>query len=299
MAIPESQLETWAHQGATKTASTTHQSIRFALTSDTSPIKSRSHEVYLQGSYKNSTNIRGDSDVDIVVQLENSSFRSNIAELSPVEQKLYYNIFPNATYTWQNFRADVLEALLEYYGRDSIIEGNKSIKIIDTQSRLPADVVVSLPYRKYAQFRERNESFEEGIVFTCLDDNRSVINFPKQHYINGIRKNSKEQTGGWYKRTVRMFKNARSYLIDQGIIAENLAPSYFLECMLYNVPNRNFGESHQNTFRNVITYLRDEDFNYFRCQNEQILLFGTTSVQWLMHDAESLVDGLIELWNDW
>src|SRR5437870_11381300 len=82
MPIPESQLETWTHQGATTTAKSTHETIRRALAADSSPIKDKDFEIYLQGSYKNDTNIRGDSDVDVVVQL-NSTFDPSLSSLDP------------------------------------------------------------------------------------------------------------------------------------------------------------------------------------------------------------------------
>jgi tRNA nucleotidyltransferase (CCA-adding enzyme) len=85
MGIPESQLQTWSHQGAVTTAKTTHESIRNALAANTSPIRDKSYEVYLQGSYKNTTNIRGDSDVDVVAQL-NSTFQDDLSAL-PLAQE--------------------------------------------------------------------------------------------------------------------------------------------------------------------------------------------------------------------
>ena len=86
MPIPESQLETWSHQGAVTTAKQTHESIRKALNPHTWPTGVK-YEVYLQGSYKNTTNIRGDSDVDVVAQL-NSTFQHDLSELSDY-QKIY------------------------------------------------------------------------------------------------------------------------------------------------------------------------------------------------------------------
>src|SRR3989344_2437503 len=67
MPIPESQLETWARPGASTTAKTTADSIKNALNSYRSWPSGVEFDVYLQGSYKNDTHIRGDSDVDIVV----------------------------------------------------------------------------------------------------------------------------------------------------------------------------------------------------------------------------------------
>ena len=79
MAIPESQLETWSHQGAITTAKATADSIKNALNSYINRPDGVEFEIYLQGSYKNDTNIRGDSDVDVVAQL-NSTFYNNLSE---------------------------------------------------------------------------------------------------------------------------------------------------------------------------------------------------------------------------
>ncbi|MBW4626925.1 MAG: hypothetical protein KME49_15835 [Brasilonema octagenarum HA4186-MV1] len=61
MAISESQLQTWSNQGATVSAQQTHTSIRNAL-SNYQWISSVRYDAYLQGSYRNSTNVRGDSE---------------------------------------------------------------------------------------------------------------------------------------------------------------------------------------------------------------------------------------------
>jgi tRNA nucleotidyltransferase (CCA-adding enzyme) len=108
MPIPESQLDTWSRQGAVTTAKATHESIRNALTAFSSPIRQMfadgSAEIYLQGSYKNDTNIRGDSDVDIVAEL-NTTFYSNLTE----QEKQYLSLGP-AVYSLNQFRAGILQA---------------------------------------------------------------------------------------------------------------------------------------------------------------------------------------------
>ena len=147
MAIPESQLEPWSHQGATTTAQTTYESIQSALSADTSSIRYKDYDVYLQGSYRNSTNIRGDSDVDVVVQL-NSTWQRDLSALSASEKAHYRLSYPNATYLWNDFRTDVLNTLRVYYGLSSVSEGNKSIKLDGGSSRLPADIVVCLQHRQ-------------------------------------------------------------------------------------------------------------------------------------------------------
>ena len=73
MAIPESQLDTWSHQGSITQSSTTYNTIKKALESTGSAYAGKNYTVFLQGSYGNDTNIYSESDVDIVIRL-NSCF---------------------------------------------------------------------------------------------------------------------------------------------------------------------------------------------------------------------------------
>jgi hypothetical protein len=289
MPIPESQLETWSHQGAVTTAKKTHESIRAALKAYNWP-SGVQYEVYLQGSYKNDTNIRGDSDVDIVVQL-NSTFLSNL----PASWKKHFGFRP-ASYGWKEFKSDVLKALRNHYQDSSkVSEGKKALKV--TTSYLRADVVVCLQYRKYPDRPRSKADFIEGMTFWVPSESRWVINYPKLHYKNGVKKN--QDTNERYKPTVRMFKNARTYLVDRRVIPPDLAPSYFLECLLYNVPNDKFGPNLQSRFREVITWLLEADFSRFVCQNEQLPLFGSSPEQWSKDRAYRFLEAMVTLWNNW
>lgn len=297
MPIPESQLETWSHQGAVTTAKQTHESIRKALHPYTWPTGVK-YEVYLQGSYKNTTNIRGDSDVDVVAQLD-STFESDLSELTDYQKILHKQAHPDATYLWKNFRADVLTALRNYFGYSAVDDtGNKSLKVVGNSNRLPADVVACIQFRKYKYFRSLNDqNYVEGMLFWTLREGRKVINFPKVHYQNGTEKNGR--TSSRYKPTIRIFKNARTYLVNQGIISKELAPSYFLECLLYNVPDRNFTFNHQNTFCNVVNWLQEANMTRFLCQHEQFPLFGNTPEQWSSSNTKDFLDMLVDLWHNW
>lgn len=64
MAIPRAQLETWANPGALTTSAAAYASIRNTLLKSTSPVANLGLDIYRQGSYANSTNIYGDSDID-------------------------------------------------------------------------------------------------------------------------------------------------------------------------------------------------------------------------------------------
>jgi predicted nucleotidyltransferase len=288
MPIPESQLETWSRIGAVTTAKQTHESVRNVLRDYDWPSDVQ-YEVYLQGSYKNDTNIRGNSDVDIVVQL-NSAFRNNLSE----DWKRHFG-FISATYGWEEFRSDTLRALRNYYGYSKVSERKKALRV--ETSYLPADVVVCLQYRKYPDRPRSEDDFVEGMTFWVPSERRWVINYPKLHYANGVKKN--QDTNERYKPTVRMFKNARTYLIERKVIPVDLAPSYFLECLLYNVPKDKFSSNLQSTFCNVINWLWEADFSQFVCQNEQLPLFGNTPEQWSEDKARRFLEAMVNLWTNW
>jgi hypothetical protein len=283
MAIPESQLETWANQGAITTAKATADSVKNALNSYSDWPNGVDFEVYLQGSYKNDTNIRGDSDVDVVAQL-NSTFYSNLSE----GQKRILGLTP-ATYHLSDFRTDVLKILKNYYGQSQITEGNKSIKIKASNGRLPADVIVCSQYRRYKTVNSYD--YVEGMTFWTRNDNRRVINYPKVHYDNGVSKH--QNSSKWYKPVVRLFKNCR------GSIPGDATPSYFLECMLYNTPNSKFGTSYGDTFCNIVNWLNENSLDNFVCQNGQLNLFGASQEQWDTSEAKIFIKNLISLWNNW
>src|SRR4051794_23630813 len=100
MAIPEAQLETWSNIGAMATSATTYASIREALSVPSSHIRTRNYVPFLQGSYASHTNIYGDSDVDVVVQL-NETFIYDTDELDGTEvERVRRSIHP-ASYLWQ------------------------------------------------------------------------------------------------------------------------------------------------------------------------------------------------------
>src|SRR5207245_2874224 len=102
--------------------------------------------------------------------------------------------------------------------------------------RLTADVLPALQYRDYQWFVAPGiESFVEGIRFVDSSGN-AIINFPKLHISNGQAKNSVSRTNGWYKPSIRMFKNVRNRLVEEGVF-ESAAPSYFVECLIYNAPD--------------------------------------------------------------
>jgi len=260
MGIPEQQLERWTTLGAQDGSRDTYASIKYALSSSSSVIKTGDYDIYLQGSYPNSTNIRGDSDVDVVLQL-NATMFSDTSSLTVLEKQLYEGAVSPASYYWADFRQDVLCSLKNYYGTNQISDGKKSIKIKANTNRLAADVVPCIQFRKYKKFLgPHDEEFVEGITFWSNEyPFQQIINYPKVHIDNGAAKN--KRANQYYKRTVRMFKNARNALIDKGWITSKTAPSYFLECLIYNAADSHFSTSLESTFIDVLSDLANGELN--------------------------------------
>lgn len=283
MPIDESQLKTWSNSAKTDKAKNTADSVKYALNTFNFP--TNNYEVYLQGSYRNDTNIYGESDVDVVIQL-NQSFFSNLND----NQKNQLGFTP-ATYAYDEFKRDVLMALQNHYGHSSVKVTNKCFKISSTSARLPIDVVVALQHRSYQQL-EIN-SFVEGIEFWINNDNRRIINFPKQTYINGCQKNN--DTGYMFKPMVRIFKNMREKANISG-------PSYFVQCLIYNVPSNLFKYSYYSSTLEILKYLSNCDENVlknFKCQHELFDLFGFSKELWNTDEAIEFIFGVIKFWNNW
>ena len=291
MAIPESQLSRWSDHGPQEASKRTHEAIHLVLDAYRWPV-GMTYDFYLQGSYRNDTNIRGDSDVDIVLELT-SAFRYDMTSLSQYEQRTLASTFQPTSHDWNDFRRETLKALESGFGKEMVAQGNKSIKLKADPPRLAADVVVCLTHRQYNRFN----SYVEGITFWALRDKRWIVNYPNEHYKNGATKSTR--TWDRYKRTVRMFKNARNHLESSGRISADLAPSYFVECLLYNAPDSAFQYGFQGTYCSIVNWMVQSDLDGLVCQNGQQLLFGPSSEQWSVADAKAFANELVSLWNDW
>src|SRR4030067_3606049 len=125
MAIPESQLVTWSHQGSIPQSSTTYNTIKNALEAVGNPYAGKKYKVFLQGSYGNDTNIYAESDVDIVIKL-NDCFRHDLNELPSDQKDAFKAAHSDATNTHVDFKRDVLSVLEAKYG-DDVDPGDKAI----------------------------------------------------------------------------------------------------------------------------------------------------------------------------
>lgn len=250
MAIPEVQLETWSHQGPPAQFTSTYESIRDVLWDANSPYATRNFSVFLQGSYKNDTNVYGDSDVDIVICTD-AVYYSDTSYLTPEEKQRFDAGFSAAQYTLSDFKNQVVGWLNTKYP-NAVTPGNKAVYIKGNAGRRDADVVIAAEFRRYTSYSAQGApTCETGICFFTAGGTR-IENFPKQHSENC---SSKNQSTAWFKRTVRTYKNLRNKMIADGLIASGLAPSYFIEGLLYNVPIDRFGGSYSANFNDTLNWL--------------------------------------------
>jgi len=299
MSIPDNQLETWSNSGADDSAMKTYSRVKNVMEGDDSVPnqKDKDFEVYLQGSYRNSTNIYADSDVDLVVQLS-SSFRRNLSRLSSTQKSKYKDSFSSAGYGLSDFHQDVVKTLRDYYGTSSVNVEDRALVLNSESLPLTADIVVCQQYRRYNRFQSfSDQDYDEGIRFKDQSTGEEIISYPKIHYENGADKN--QSIHSRYRETIRIIKNARSYLVEKEGIEKGLAPSYDIECLLYNVPSSKYIYDLQDRYRNVVDWLVEARISDFECQNEIQDLFGSKSTQWNTSDANKFIRKLVDLWNNW
>jgi hypothetical protein len=296
MAIPESQLDTWSHQGSITQSSTTYNTIKNALEAVGNPYVGKSYEVFLQGSYGNDTNIYTESDVDIVIKL-NDCFRHDLNELPDDQKAAFKAAYSDATYTHVDFKKDVLSVLEAKYG-DDVELGDKAINIAANGSRRKADVIAAIQYRRYHKFLSTsNEVYDEGICF-FNGAGECIANYPKQHLANCKAKH--QATNTWFKPMVRVLKNLRGKLIEDKMIESGVAPSYYIEGLLYNVPKEKFGKSYVDSFVNCVNWILEADRSKFVCANEQyFLLHENSPVTWRESKCNQFLTAACDLWKQW
>lgn len=298
MPIPQSQLETWSHQGSVTQSKNTYATIKAALESVDAKYKSRNFKVFLQGSYGNDTNIYAESDVDIVIR-QDASFYYELHDV-PTEQKNTFDTrFPESSdYSYSVFQSDVKAALTAAFA-DSVKSGKKAIRIQAGGARRSADVITAFEFRRYYKFvSDFDEHHVKGIAFFTSDGSR-IDNFPTQHRENCTLKH--QATNCNYKPMVRILKNMRSRLVDDGLLEGGIAPSYYIEGLLYNVPDDKFVGDYANILYNVLKWLQEiPDRTKFVCANElYYLLRDASQVCWPKANGEKFITAAISLWNNW
>jgi hypothetical protein len=246
-------------------------------------------DIYLQGSYANSTNIRFDSDVDIVVQL-NDVFWSDKTWLTEFEKQQYVTYFSSSAYKFVEFKNNIYSALIKAFGEENVEYSDKCLKVKENTYRVNADVVPCFQYRVYKKFLSyNNQEFIEGMKFINTGNQTEVINYPKKHLANCKSKNI--DTGGNFKSIVRIFKNIKRQLVENGHFDEKTAPSYFIENLLYNCSSPCFDGGYVDCMKKTLQFLLDAlqagRVSGFICANEQDSLISPKT--WNLVNAQNFI----------
>lgn len=216
----------------------------------------RNVEVYATGSYRNNTNVRGESDIDVAAVCRDAFFH-NLPPLSAPG----YGVMP-AEYSFAAFRADVHAALKARFG-SGMTPGDKALNIHENTHRLDADVTPFFPYRFYTgKFTPSGEwDIIEGVQ-SISRSNALIINWHKDHYRESVARNL--ATRKRFKRIARILKNVRFDMLEHGNEAAKLfadtVPSFLIECLVYNAPDECYvhsAEGYVYDVRNVISNLTD------------------------------------------
>lgn len=224
--------------------------IREAIRED-SVLSGKNIDVYATGSYRNNTNVRLSSDIDVAIVLRDSFFGS-YPDGGPTREQLG---FTDAKYSYGQFRDDVGQALRAKFGAAGVSAGNKSYDIHANSYRLDADAAVFLEHRRYTG---KNVSgrwhYLEGVELRPRNaPSTRVINWHQQHYDKGVAKNT--ATNRRYKRVARILKNLKNEMAESGVegdrTAANGAPSFLLECLAWNAPNERFNQEDGSYYKDV------------------------------------------------
>ncbi|GIG03024.1 nucleotidyltransferase domain-containing protein [Catellatospora citrea] len=260
MAVSDIDMRAWTNQGAQDAMQKTYASVQAAL-DRSDALQNLGVEVFLQGSYANATNTRGDSDVDIVV-MTNMIFQPDITRLSEADKTRYNRNRSAAGTTFQQFRSLVERALLDYYGSARVHPKTKCIRVDKQAGYVDADVVPAFEHRLYTSYPENGSPvYIEGISIRPTIGG-SITNYPKVHKKNGRLKNGR--CLDLYKPTVRQVKRLRRRAVEQGLMTKDVAPGYLLECMVYNAPNTLFESSDSARLRSVVAWLAKHDAQALR-----------------------------------
>ena len=246
----ESTFQSWGgppNQSERDTCEHAERAIRKAIRGCDTLVK-RNIDVLVQGSYRNRTNVREASDVDICVLCREGFFYDLPSGVTAAQLG-----FTNpCDYSYDAFKNDVHRALVSHFGSNAVTLGNKAFNIHENTYRIDADVVAAFEYRRY----DRTDLYHEGTRFFPKKGG-TVTNWPQQNYDNGVSKNM--ATRKRFKATARILKRLRNAMDEDNIAAATAVSSFLIESLVWNVPNEGFGhDTYKDDVRYAIAHLWNE-----------------------------------------
>ena len=242
------------------------------------PLNKKQMSVYGSGSYKNNTNTRNESDIDIVVVLQDCFFPKYPQGKPPQSEDLGHT--GGVAYGLNAFREDVGRALVAKFGSQGVTAGSKAFDVHSNTARLDADVAVFLEHHRYTGKKNSDGTWHylEGVEMRGQDGTR-IINWHRDHYRNGVDKNIR--TGRRYKRIARVMKCLRDDMKrgEKKEVREAAdVPSFLLECLAFNASDNCYQqEDLYDDLKAVITEL----WNSTKPEKDDFILKEVSGLKWL------------------
>jgi hypothetical protein len=234
----ENSFSSWAEPPSESEQQRCERVIRAIRTAvaRSSKLQARTILVFTQGSFRNRVNVRQESDVDVGVML----YDYFLAQYPEGKKDSDFGN-SSANYPFSQFKNELEEALVEYFGRAAVKRGNKAFDIKATASQVEADVAPLFEFRQYWD----SGGYRAGVALLPDNSSHRIENYPERlvdywpptplHYENGVAKN--DETNRRFKGMVRILKKLRIELEDAGNTAAAAVPGYLLECLVWNSPN--------------------------------------------------------------
>lgn len=262
--------------------------VKEAISQDATLNKMTTH-VFGQGSYANDTNVRLNSDIDINVRLMDIFY----FDLPDGKSRTDFDLNSPSEYTFEAYKNAVENALVNKFGRDSVIRDDKCITIKANAYRVETDVVPTFNFRRFSA----NGSFVEGAKFKT-DKGKYITNYPLQHIDNGKSKNKATQKR--FKRLTRIYRRIRYKMIDDGIAVSDNITSFLVECLVWNVPDYVFNQNDTWTdrLRLSIVYLYENTEEHEKCKEwgevSELLYLFHSGRKWTHSEVNNY---LVQMWN--
>jgi hypothetical protein len=257
-------------------------------------LQARKILVFTQGSFRNRVNVRQDSDVDVGVML----YDYFLSQYPEGKTKADFDN-SDANYPFSQFKNELEDALVDYFGRATVTRGNKAFDIKAKTAQVEADVVPLFEFRRYWDYG----SYRAGVALITDTNSRRIENYPERlvdhwpptplHYENGVSKN--DVTSRRFKGMVRILKKIRIELENEGNALAGTIPGYLLECLVWNSPDCCF---HSNTWedrvQSVLRFLwqntKEEKLCKSWCEVDAIKYLFHNTQPWTREQAHAFIN---------
>jgi predicted nucleotidyltransferase len=189
--------------------------------------------VFTKGSYATNTNVRRDSDVDVVVEWNEWVYYDKVNEANALSWPELGVTLTASDVQPADYRRWVTEALQSYFGAARVdASGSKAMTVAGGSTTLDADVV---PCFKFKRWFSPHHTEDGTRLYPTSGP--FITGWPEQQRVNGNRKNT--ATSKRYKQVIRALKRLENDMVATGRLPDPIA-GYFIECLLSNVEDARF-----------------------------------------------------------